>query len=134
MNINKFLFVLALLFLASCQPKNPNSTNSNGIYQCMTANIQLAGKPTTILVEWNMQTGEARFLDSAVLNSKATGTQTVLLGWMPLKELTQVIQEVLQRDQQQQQQRTLPPPPLSLSNAVAEPSPSPENHSLKQKK
>ncbi|MBX9742329.1 MAG: hypothetical protein K2W99_02140 [Chthoniobacterales bacterium] len=136
MMINKFLFVIGTVTaLVACQPNKPKATSENGTYQCINANITIAGKPTTVLIEWNSQTGTARLLDSAIFTSKTTGAQNVILGWVPLGELNQVIQEVLQRDQQQQKM-TAPAPALlpSTPAPALTPSLSVETHVVKPSK
>ncbi len=138
MNINKFLFVsVASIALIACQPKHPKAPTSadNGTYQCIAATITVAGKPMAALVEWNTQTGVARLLDSAVFTSKTAGTQSSLIGWVPLGELNQVIQEVLLREQQQQQKAASSVTP-SLSDSAAMPvsTSSVETHAVKSKK
>ncbi len=121
----------------ACQPKHAKTptTADNGTYQCIAATISVAGKPMTVLVEWNTQTGVARLLDSAVFTSKTNGTQTSLIGWVPLGELNQVIQEVLLREQQQQQKAAAAPTPASVDPATTVvPSSSVETHAVKSKK
>lgn len=133
--INKFLFATTTAaVLIGCQPTRHKTTSDNGMYQCINASITIGGKPTTVLVEWNTQTGVARFLDSAIFTSKTTGAQNAVLGWVPLGELNQVIQEVLHREQQQP--TTLAPTttlPSSSSNVAPTPT-SVETQVVKPKK
>lgn len=136
MVINKFLFVAMMLaVLTACQPNTHKPTSENGTYQCLNATITIAGKPTTVLIEWNTQTGVARLLDSAILTSKTTGAQNIALGWVPLGELRQVIQEVLQRDQQQQMSfPSVSPAPTNNTVSSAPANSSVETHLVKPKK
>lgn len=140
MTINKFLFITAAAIgLVACEPnKNTTkNTNENGPYQCIAANITVGGKPMPVLIEWNAQTGVARFLDSAIFTSKSNGAQRTVVGWVPLGELNQVIQEVLKREQQQQQQHQKVVNAVTMPSGAAAPTPGApavETHAVKSNK
>ncbi len=100
------LFVTAVAALTACQRHASRDLGNDGAFQCISATIMIAGKPTTTVVEWNTKTGMARILDSMVVTSKATGTQNVVIGWIPLGDLQNAIQEIVNRNQAAQQQAT----------------------------
>ncbi len=116
-NLLSLLFVFTLVSSAfvACQPRNPKNGISEGPFQCISATIMVAGKPTTTVLEWNTKTGMARILDSMVVTSKATGSQNVVVGWVPLGDLQGAIQEIVSRNQAIQQQA----PPVSQNIAPA---------------
>ena len=105
-NFFSLTLVLALVAcaLAACQHSAPKNGSGDGPFQCISATIMVAGKPTTTVVEWNEKTGMARILDSMVVTSKATGAQNVVIGWIPLGDLQGAIQEIVNRNQAIQQQ------------------------------
>lgn len=121
---------LAACALAACQKHTPKNGAGDGPFQCISATIMVAGKPTTTVLEWNEKTGMARILDSMVVTSKATGAQTIVIGWIPLGDLQGAIQEIVNRNQALQQQA----PPAAqnvMSSAVQETTAAP---SIKKRK
>lgn len=109
---NLFSFVVVPVVIAAgvtaCQPHSSKEM-SDGTFQCISATITIAGKPTTTVVEWNTKTGMTRLLDSMVVTSKATGAQNVVVGWVPLGDLQAAIQEIVSRNQAMQQQAASTP-------------------------
>ena len=119
---NRFTFsialILAIVVLTACQRHSKEVAN-DGSFQCISATIMIAGKPTTTVVEWNSKTGMARILDSMVVTSKATGAQNVVVGWIPLGDLQSAIQEIVARNQAVQQQPVAAQSAVSASNQEA---------------
>ncbi len=111
------VLVLAICGLAACQSRASKNGAGDGPFQCISATIMVAGKPTTTVLEWNEKTGMARILDSMVVTSKATGAQNVVIGWIPLGDLQSAIQEIVSRNQALQQQA----PPVTQNAASAPP-------------
>lgn len=113
---NPFTFIivpiLTIIALTACQ-RHSKDTANDGSFQCISATIMIAGKPTTTVVEWNSKTGMARILDSMVVTSKATGAQNVVVGWIPLGDLQSAIQEIVARNQAAQPQQ-----PVAAQSAV----------------
>ena len=105
-NLLSLILILALTAcaLVACQPRAAKNGAGDGPFQCISATIMVAGKPTTTVLEWNEKTGIARILDSMVVTSKATGAQNVVIGWIPLGDLQGAIQEIVNRNQAMQQQ------------------------------
>ncbi|MCX6957196.1 MAG: hypothetical protein NT164_01455 [Verrucomicrobiae bacterium] len=112
---------LAACALAACQPRASKNGAGDGPFQCISATIMVAGKPTTTVVEWNEKTGMARILDSMVVTSKATGSQNVVIGWIPLGDLQGAIQEIVNRNQAMQQQA--PPTAQSVTPSAVQETP-----------
>ncbi|MBM3857912.1 MAG: hypothetical protein FJ390_08155 [Verrucomicrobia bacterium] len=102
--------VVIIAALTACQRNSSRDANSEGPFQCISATIMIAGKPTATVVQWNAKTGMARILDSMVVTSKATGAQNVVVGWIPLGDLQGAIQEIMSRNQQAMQQQVAPTP------------------------
>lgn len=100
--------IAIVVAFTACQRHSSNEMR-DGSFQCIAATIMIAGKPTTTVVEWNTKTGMARLLDSMIVTSKATGTQNVVVGWIPLGDLQGAIQEIVARNQTMQQQVASPP-------------------------
>jgi len=124
-NKNLFYSLLVLSLVAcgfvACQPRAPKNGAGDGPFQCISATIMVAGKPTTTVVEWNEKTGMARILDSMVVTSKATGAQNIVIGWIPLGDLQGAIQEIVSRNQALQQQA--PSAPQNVAPAASQEAP-----------
>lgn len=122
MNFKNLLALALALPLIACQSRTAKNSADDNPFQCISATIMVAGKPTTTVLEWNTKTGMARILDSMVVTSKATGAQNILIGWVPLGDLQGALQEIVSRNQALQQQT-----PASPQNAA--PAPTQENPS-----
>jgi len=104
--------------LTACQRHSSRDADGEGPFQCISATFMIAGKPTTTVVEWNTTTGMARILDSMVVTSKATGSQNVVVGWIPLGDLQSAMQEIMNRNQAMQQQAA--PAPQNIAPASSQ--------------
>ncbi|MEI7866028.1 MAG: hypothetical protein WCI38_11710, partial [Chthoniobacterales bacterium] len=56
------------------------------------------------VVRYNKFNGEAQLLNAASFASKATGAQGNIIGWVPLGDLKNAVEELVQREQAAQQQ------------------------------
>lgn len=72
------------------------------VFQCISAKITIADKQVDSVVQWNTKTGEARLLNAASFADKSTGQQGNLIGWVPLVDLQQAVQNLSSQIQAQQ--------------------------------
>lgn len=93
------LLAVSTLALAAC---NDKPTADQATFQCISAKITIADKQVDSVVQWNTKTGEARLLNAASFADKATGQQGNLIGWVPLVDLQQAVQNLAQQIQAQQ--------------------------------
>jgi len=98
-NITSSLLVLACIGLTAC---NDKTTVEQPAFQCISAKITIADKQVDSVVRWNTKTGEARLLNAASFADKSTGQQGNLIGWVPLVDLQQAVQNLAQQIQAQQ--------------------------------
>ena len=70
--------------------------NKNGGPQYLLAfgKVTIGGKEVETAVQWNTKTGEARMLNAASFSDKNTGQQGNLVGWIPLVDLQQAVQNL----------------------------------------
>ena len=93
------LLATASLGLTAC---NDKTTVEQASFQCISAKITIADKQVDSVVQWNTKTGEARLLNAASFADKSTGQQGNLIGWVPLVDLQQAVQNLASQIQQQQ--------------------------------
>jgi hypothetical protein len=99
--INTSLLTAALLAVAASTSQAADNTNT-GSFQCIATKITIAEKQVDSVVMWNTQTGEARLLNAASFADKSTGQQGNLIGWVPLTDLQQAVQNLASQIQAQQ--------------------------------
>ena len=97
--ITPSLLAMACLGLAAC---NKPAAVEQPSFQCISAKITIADKQVDSVVQWNTKTGEARLLNAASFADKSTGQQGNLIGWVPLVDLQQAVQNLASQIQQQQ--------------------------------
>jgi hypothetical protein len=97
--------------LSSVKADTASPTADAGTFQCIATKVTIANKDVDSVVQWNTKTGEARLLNAASFADKATGQQGNLIGWVPLTDLQQAVQNLAQ--QIQAQQKTAPAAPTS---------------------
>lgn len=95
------LLVAASLALVACNQKNTTQVEQP-TFQCISAKITIADKQVDSVVQWNTKTGEARLLNAASFADKSTGQQGNLIGWVPLVDLQQAVQNLAAQIQSQQ--------------------------------
>jgi hypothetical protein len=78
-------------------------------FQCISAKITIGDKQVDSVVEWNTKTGEARLLNAASFADKSTGQNGNLIGWVPLVDLQQAVQNLASQIQAQQQKAAAQP-------------------------
>jgi uncharacterized lipoprotein YajG len=106
------LLAAASLILAACSPKG-TTVAEQPTFQCISAKITIADKQVDSVVQWNTKTGEARLLNAASFADKATGQNGNLIGWVPLVDLQQAVQNLAQQIQAQQAARSTNAVPAS---------------------
>jgi len=99
------LIAASALTLSLSAAKADTATNSGGTFQCIATKITIANKDVDSVVQWNTKTGEARLLNAASFADKATGQQGNLIGWVPLTDLQNAVQNLAQQIQAQQSAR-----------------------------
>jgi len=92
------LLAVISLGLAACNKPAPEQAS----FQCISAKITIADKQVDSVVQWNSKTGEARLLNAASFADKSTGQQGNLIGWVPLVDLQQAVQNLAAQIQAQQ--------------------------------
>ena len=98
------LLAAASLVLAGCNEKSTTAVEQP-TFQCISAKITIADKQVDSVVQWNTKTGEARLLNAASFADKSTGQNGNLIGWVPLVDLQQAVQNLAQQIQAQQAAR-----------------------------
>jgi hypothetical protein len=93
------ILAASTLALAAC---NEKAAVEQPTFQCISTKITIADKQVDSVVQWNTKTGEARLLNAASFADKSTGQQGNLIGWVPLVDLQQAVQNLAQQIQAQQ--------------------------------
>jgi len=96
------LLATLLLGIASSTTRAADDQASAGTFQCIATKITIADKAVDSVVQWNTKTGEARLLNAASFADKSTGQQGNLIGWVPLVDLQQAVQNLASQIQAQQ--------------------------------
>jgi hypothetical protein len=99
--------VACTLALAACNklqeaPATPPPAPEAPTFQAIAAKLTIGDKQVDSVIEWNTKTGEARLLNAASFADKASGQQGNLIGWVPLTDLNQAVQNLATQIQQQQ--------------------------------
>jgi len=93
------------VFLAACgQNSAPVVDVTAAPYECIAAKVTIGTNAIDTVVRYNKVNGEAQLLNAAAFASKATGAQGNIIGWVPLGDLKNAVQELMQREQAAQQQ------------------------------
>lgn len=93
------------VFLAACSDQSASVVDVTAApYECVAAKVTIGTNSIDTVVRFNKVTGEAQLLNAASFASKATGAQGNIIGWVPLGDLKNAVQELMQREQAAQQQ------------------------------
>jgi len=103
--ITTSLLAASAFALSLAAAKADTATNNGGTFQCIATKITIADKQVDSVVQWNTKTGEARLLNAASFADKSTGQQGNLIGWVPLTDLQNAVQNLAQQIQAQQAAR-----------------------------
>lgn len=115
--------------LTGCNFQPPQPVADTAPWECIAAKVTIGTNSVDTVVRYNKFTGEAQLLNAASFASKATGAQGNIIGWVPLGDLKNAVQELMQREQavQQQQATAAPanPQPVAppATTPVSEPQP-----------
>lgn len=105
---NKTAIVFAaasVIFLSGCSDQSASVVDVTAApYECVAAKVTIGTNSIDTVVRFNKVTGEAQLLNAASFASKATGAQGNIIGWVPLGDLKNAVQELMQREQAAQQQ------------------------------
>ena len=96
------ILVSATLGLAACDKLQQPPVAEQPTFQAIAAKITIADKQVDSVVLWNTKTGDARLLNAASFADKSTGQQGNLIGWVPLTDLNQAVQNLAAQIQAQQ--------------------------------
>jgi len=100
-----FIAAGSAVLLASCNDKSaPTSDASTAPYECIAAKVTIGTNAIDTVVRFNKVNGEAQLLNAASFASKATGAQGNIIGWVPLGDLKNAVEELMAREQAAQQQ------------------------------
>ncbi|MEY3480905.1 MAG: hypothetical protein RIQ71_1680 [Verrucomicrobiota bacterium] len=103
--IAPFLAAGSAILLASCNDRSSSVVDVTAApYECVAAKITIGTNAVDTVVRFNKVTGEAQLLNAASFASKATGAQGNIIGWVPLGDLKNAVEELVQREQAAQQQ------------------------------
>lgn len=101
--MKKSVYILIGLVFISLGFRDASAASSEEpLFQCISAKITIADKQVDSVVQWNTKTGEARLLNAASFADKSSGQQGNLIGWVPLVDLQQAVQNLASQIQAQQ--------------------------------
>ena len=100
---------LTLLLAGAALATTQAAEEQPASFQCIAAKITIGDKQVDSVVEWNIKTGEARLLNAASFADKSTGQNGNLIGWVPLVDLQQAVQNLAAQIQAQQQKGAAQP-------------------------
>ena len=93
------------VLLAACgQNSAPVVDVTAAPWECIAAEVTIGTNSIDTVVRYNKVNGEAQLLNAASFASKTTGAQGNIIGWVPLGDLKNAVQELVQREQAAQQQ------------------------------
>lgn len=122
MNRSIFLLIAAgsAVLLSSCTDQSASVADVTAApWECIAAKVTIGTNAIDTVVRFNKVNGEAQLLNAASFASKATGAQGNIIGWVPLGDLKNAVQELMQREQaaQQQMPATAEPTPEATPEA-----------------
>jgi hypothetical protein len=98
------------VFLAACDTNSGTTVDVTAApWECIAAEVTIGTNSIDTVVRYNKVSGEAQLLNAASFASKATGAQGNVIGWVPLGDLRNAVQELVQREQAAQQQMPVAP-------------------------
>ena len=98
-----FVFVAGSLVAESSEKTNtltatscfaPVNEDRAPQYLLAFGKVTVGGKEVETAIQWNTKTGEARMLNATSFSDKGTGQEGNLVGWVPLIDLQQSIQNL----------------------------------------
>ena len=112
--MNKSIFLLiaagSAVLLPSCTDQSSSAADVTAApWECIAAKVTIGTNAIDTVVRYNKVNGEAQLLNAASFASKATGAQGNIIGWVPLGDLKNAVEELVQREQAAQQQMPTAP-------------------------
>ena len=119
MNLPKTAIALvSAAALTACSDQSSNVVDVTAApWECIAAKVTIGTNAIDTVVRYNKVNGEAQLLNAASFASKATGAQGNVIGWVPLGDLRNAVEELVKREQAAQQQ---------MPAATPAPEPTPE--------
>ena len=108
------LLVTATIALSACN--KPQAAVEQPVYQAIAAKLTIGDKQVDSVVQWNTKTGEARLLNAASFADTSTGQQGTLIGWIPLQDLQQAVQNLASQIQAAKSSATPASTPIKPKN------------------
>jgi len=124
------LLVVATLSLVACKEQTVEEQQAliketvteqlaaQSVFQCIPAKLTIGEKQVDSVVQWNTKTGEARLLNAASFADKSTGQQGNLIGWVPLVDLNQAVQNLAAQIQSRQTNKAATPASTPASTPI----------------
>jgi len=112
------LAAISVLGLAACSDNSSPADATAAPWECIAAKVTIGTNAIDTVVRFNKVNGEAQLLNAASFASKATGAQGNVIGWVPLGDLRNAVEELVKREQVAQQQM-----PAATSDPTPEPTP-----------
>jgi len=98
------------ILLPSCTDQSSSAVDVTAApWECIAAKVTIGTNAIDTVVRYNKVNGEAQLLNAASFASKATGAQGNIIGWVPLGDLKNAVEELVQREQAAQQQMPAAP-------------------------
>lgn len=111
--------ILSAMILGGCSDQSSKVTDVTAApWECISAKVTIGTNAIDTVVRYNKVNGEAQLLNAASFASKATGAQGNIVGWVPLGDLKNAVQELMAREQAAQQQ--IPAAPEATPEATPE--------------
>ena len=126
MNMPKTAFALvSAAALTGCTDQSSSVADVTAApWECIAAKVTIGTNAIDTVVRFNKVNGEAQLLNAASFASKATGAQGNVIGWVPLGDLRNAVEELVKREQAAQQQ---------MPAATPEPTPETESGAKRRK-
>jgi hypothetical protein len=102
MKIRTAALALPLAVVSACT--RPPEPPAPAPFECVSTKLTIGTNTVDTVVRYNKFNGEAQLLNAASFASKATGAQGNIIGWVPLGDLKNAVEELVQREQAAQQQ------------------------------
>lgn len=111
----------ASVLITACNNQPVQTATDTAPYECIAAKVTIGTNTVDTVVRYNKFTGEAQLLNAASFASKATGAQGNIIGWVPLGDLKNAVQELMQREQAVQQQQATAAPAATPAATAPDP-------------
>ena len=131
MKLRSLALALPLAAISACT--RPPEPPAPAPFECISAKLTIGTNTVDTVVRYNKFNGEAQLLNAASFASKATGAQGNIIGWVPLGDLKNAVEELVQREQAAQQQSQTAQPQNASGSATSAPAAPQETPEAKKK-